>query len=318
MKQINILVTGVGAIIGYGIIKSLREHTAHNVRIIGMDIYDDAYGQFICDKFYVAERADSPKYLDFINNIIEKEHIDLIMPGIEQDMYRLHELGEKVNTKVVMNNDLLIELSQDKLLTYDFFRKEGLNVIPTLFEKSYQDCVSRLGSPFLLKPRHSYAGKGIHKIYNEEEFLFYNKNPEANICQRIIGTDNSEYTISVFGKGDGSYADFIILKRKLAQTGATDKATFVQEDKDLMDYVDKVCQLTNPVGPTNIQLRKEGDEVFLLEINPRISSACSIRTRMGYNDPLKCIEFYLNGHHIDPEEKKQLHAVRFIDDYFYE
>ena len=119
--MLNILVTGVGAIIGYGIIKSLREQTTYEVRIIGMDIYDDAYGQFVCDKFYIAERADSPKYLDFINHIVEKENIDLIMPGIEQDMYRLHELGEKVNTKVIMNNDLLIELSQDKLLTYDFF-----------------------------------------------------------------------------------------------------------------------------------------------------------------------------------------------------
>lgn len=316
--MLSILVTGVGAIIGYGIIKSLREQTMYDVRIIGMDIYDDAYGQFVCDKFYIAERADSPKYLDFINHIVEKESIDLIMPGIEQDMYRLHELGNKVNTKVVMNNNLLIELSQDKLLTYDFFAKAGLNVIPTLFNKSYFDCVSRLGSPFLLKPRHSYASKGIHKIYTEEEFSFYNKQPETNIYQRIVGTDNSEYTISVFGKGDGSYADYIILKRKLAQTGATDKATIVMNDAVLMDYVDKVCQATNPIGPTNIQLRKEDDKVFLLEINPRISSACSIRTHMGYNDALKSIEFYLYGRHMTPSEKKQLHAVRFIDDYFYE
>lgn len=317
MKQINILVTGVGAIIGYGIIKSLREQNAHDVRIIGMDIYDDAYGQFVCDKFFIAERADSPKYLDFINNIVEKEHIDLIMPGIEQDMYRLHDLVDNVKTKVVLNNDLLIELSQDKLFTYEYFQKEGLNVIPTLFERSYQDCTSRLGSPFLLKPRHSYAGKGIHKIYNEEEFNFYNKTPETNICQRIVGSDNSEYTISVFGKGDGTYADYIILRRKLAQTGATDKATFIPNDTVLMDYVDKVCQLTNPIGPTNIQLRTEGDTVYLLEINPRISSACSIRTRMGYNDALKSIEYYLFDRHMEPSEKKQLHAVRFIDDYFY-
>lgn len=314
----NILVTGVGAIIGYGIIKSLREQSMHDIRIIGMDIYDDAYGQFVCDQFYIAERADSPKYLEFINKVIEKENIELIMPGIEQDMYRLHELGDKVNTKVVLNNDLLIELSQDKLLTYEYLAKEGLNVIPTLFKNSYYDCVSRLGSPFLLKPRHSYASKGIHKIYTEEEFAFYNKYPEANIFQRIVGTDNSEYTISVFGKGDGTYADYIILKRKLAQTGATDKATLVMKDTELMDYVDKVCQVTNPIGPTNIQLRKEGDKVYLLEINPRISSACSIRTHMGYNDALKSIEFYLYGRHMEPTEKKQLHAVRFIDDYFYE
>lgn len=313
----NILVTGVGAIIGYGIIKSLRSQQAHDIEIIGMDIYDDAYGQFLCDRFYVAERADSSKYLDFINDLVEKENISLIIPGIEQDMYRLHELGGKVQTRVVLNNDLLINLSKDKLETFTFFRDKGVNVIPTLFERPYDECVEVLGNPFLLKPRTSYASKGIHKIHSEEEFNFYNKRPSANICQRIIGTDLSEYTIAVFGRGDGTYADYIILRRKLAQTGATDKATMVPYDKALMDYVDKICELTKPYGPTNIQLRKDGDEVFLLEINPRISSACSIRAHMGYNDSLKCIELYLYNRHIIPEQKKMLHAVRFIEDYFY-
>lgn len=314
----NILVTGVGAIIGYGIIKSLRGQRIHDVRIIGMDIYDDAYGRFVCDKFYVAERADSPKYLDFINQIIVNEKIDLIIPGIEQDMYRLHELGNKIQTKVVLNNDLLINLSKDKLGTFKFFKDKGINVIPTMFKETYNVCVKELGNPFLLKPRTSYASKGIHKIYSEEDFNFYNKHPEANIFQRIVGSDNSEFTISVFGKGDGTYADYIILKRKLAQTGATDKATVIPNDNALMEYVDKICQITYPIGPTNIQVRKEEGKVFLLEINPRISSACSIRTHMGYNDALKSIEYYLFSRHMEPIEKKRLHAVRFIDDYFYE
>ena len=314
----NVLVTGVGAIIGYGIIKSLRSQQDHDVRIIGMDIFDDAYGRFLCDEFYVAQRADSPAYLDFINGLIEKENIALIIPGIEQDIYRLHELGDKVNTKVVLNNDLLINLSKDKLETFRFFKDKGINLIPTLFKCSYRDCVAELGNPFLLKPRSSYASKGIHKIFSEEEFDFYNKHPEDNIFQRIVGTESSEYTISVFGKGDGSYADYIILRRKLAQTGATDKAETVLYDKALMDYVDRISAITKPYGPTNIQLRKEGDEVFLLEINPRISSACSIRTHMGYNDPLKCMELYLYDRHMPSAEKKVMHAVRFIDDFFYE
>ena len=313
----NILVTGIGAIIGYGIINSLKAQNKYHVHLVGMDIYDDAYGQFLCDKFYVAERADSPKYLDYINGVVKKENIDLILPGIEQDMYRLHELGDKVNTKIVLNNDLLINLSKDKLETFRFFKEKGINVIPTLFEESYEECVIKLGIPFLLKPRSSYASKGIHKIYSEEEFMFYNKRPKDNICQRIIGTESSEYTIAVLGKGDGTYADYIILRRKLAQTGATDKATTVLYDQALMDYVDKICEITKPFGPTNIQLRKDGDKVFLLEINPRISSACSIRTYMGYNEPLKCIELYLNNRHMAPVEKKVMHAVRFIDDFFY-
>jgi len=314
----NVLVTGVGAIIGYGIITSLKQQTVHHVHIVGMDIYEDAYGRFLCDTFYQAERADSPKYLEFIKQLVEKEHIDLILPGIEHDMYRLNELKDSIPTKIVLNNALLIELSQDKLKTYTFFKEKGINVIPTLYKATYETCTTTLGNPFLLKPRSSYASKGIHIIHSEEAFNFYNKTPENNIFQQIIGTDQEEYTIAVFGKGDGSYADFLILKRTLAQTGATEKATTILYDKTVMDYVDELCALTQPIGPTNIQVRKEGEKAYLLEINPRISSACSIRTKLGYNDPLKCIEYYLYGRHATPETKKVMHAVRFIDDYFYE
>lgn len=314
----NVLVTGVGAIIGYGIINSLRRQSAYDLHIVGMDIYDDAYGQFLCDKFYVAERADSVNYHGFIDRLVAQEHIDLIIPGIEQDMYRLFEIRDCIKTRIVLNNELLIRLSKDKLETYRFFHQKHLSVIPTLYQASYEECVEKLGEPFLLKPRSSYASKGIHRIHSKEEFDFYNKDRDANIFQRIIGSDAEEYTVAVFGKGDGTFADHIILKRKLAQTGATDKATLIPYDAEILRYVNEICGITRPVGPTNIQLRKEGDTVFLLEINPRISSACSIRTAMGYNDPLKCIEYYVNGRHLDPEKKKALHAVRFISDYFYE
>lgn len=316
--MLNVLVTGVGAIIGYGIINSLKRQEKYNVRIVGMDIFNDAYGQFLCDKFYTAILAYSDGYLSFINDVVDKEKIDLIIPGIEQDMYRMHELGDKVHAKVVLNNDLLINLSMDKLATFEYFREAGINVIPTLFKPSYEECIQVLGNPFLLKPRTSYASKGIYKIHNQAEFDFYNKDPKANIFQRIVGTDSEEYTIAVFGSGDGTYSDYIILRRKLAQTGATDKATLIEYDEELMDYVNQICQLTKPIGPTNIQLRKEGKKVFLLEINPRISSTCSIRMHMGYNDPLKCIDYFLYGKQSEPEVKKKLKSVRFISDFFYE
>lgn len=315
----NVLVTGVGAIIGYGIINSLRKVKNLNINILGMDIYSDAYGRFLCDKFFVAERADSLNYINFINNLIESEQIDLIIPGIEQDMYSLYEAQRLVKTKIVLNNDLLIKISKDKLATYDFFKGfPDIQLIPTLFQKEFNECVEMLGRPFLLKPRSSYASKGIRKISTQREFNFYNININDNIFQRIVGNDEEEYTVSIFGDGNGSFIDYIILKRKLAQTGATDKAEVV-DDNQILEYVSKICYISKPKGPTNIQLRKENNSIYLLEINPRISSACSIRTNAGYNEPYLCLIYYLGlkiQYH--PSPKKKIHAVRYISDYIYE
>ena len=60
-KPIHALVTGVGAIIGYGIIKSLRQ-SGLPIYIVGMDIYEDAVGQHWCDKFIQAKYAIDPNY----------------------------------------------------------------------------------------------------------------------------------------------------------------------------------------------------------------------------------------------------------------
>ena len=46
----TILVTGVGAIMGYGILRSLRS-TGRKLNLVGLDIYPDAAGQEWCDVF---------------------------------------------------------------------------------------------------------------------------------------------------------------------------------------------------------------------------------------------------------------------------
>src|SRR5271155_4521825 len=85
----TILVTGVGAVIGYGIVRSLRA-SKFPVRIVGMDIYADAVGQRWCDVFEQAVRADDPRYPEHVAELILRHSIHLVIPGIEQDVDRLN------------------------------------------------------------------------------------------------------------------------------------------------------------------------------------------------------------------------------------
>lgn len=317
--MITVLVTGIGAIIGYGIINSLRQSSIP-VRIVGMDIYDNNYGRHLVDAFYQAKKAYSDEYEDFILQLVQKESVDLIIPGIEQDMYRLFELRDKIPTTIVLNNELLTKLSKDKWQTYEYFKNNSdINLIPSAIDKKYEECVSLFGSPFLMKPRTSYASKGLHIIDNKQDFDFYDsQNNHQNIYQTIVGTTEEEYTVGVFGDGKGGYFDSIILRRMLAQTGATDKAEVVIENRQILDYVDSICKVTKPIGPTCIQLRKDEKQVYLLEINPRISSSCSIRCAAGFNEADMCLKYYLLHEPIVPQEKRPIKAVRYVADCIYE
>lgn len=316
-RSINVLVTGVGAIIGYGIIKSLRE-SGLSVHIIGMDIYTDAVGQHWCDEFIQAKYAVDPDYIQFLLDVIHTRKIDIVFFGTEQEIYRAdkarNELGEEVQ-KLVLNRSEVLTLSKDKWATREFLLANGLGdmAIPSVIEGEY-DCIAvAFGPEFLLKPRTSYASKGIAKVSDAETFHFHKKRMGQNfMAQKLVGDAEHEYTVGTFCLGDGTYSSLIALKRKLSQEGATAKAE-VFHDPLLIEAVNRLCMALSPIGPTNFQFRLDGEHYLLLEVNPRISSSTSIRAAFGYNEAKMCVHYFLDHKVIVPVVRFGK-AIRFIDE----
>ena len=316
-RPYTILVTGVGAIIGYGVIKSIRRSQipAH---IIGMDIYEDAVGQAWCDEFIQAKLAADPGYITFLKDIIRTKNVDLVFFGTEQEIYRVdecrEEMGEDIR-KIVINKSEILKLSVDKWHTREFLLENGMSeyAIPSVIEGDYDSIAALFGKEFLLKPRSSYASKGIHRVSDKVSFEFYKRNMGAGfMAQKLIGDIEHEYTVGAFGFGDGTYVGSIALKRKLSQEGATSKA-WVVKIPALDRAVERICRVMKPIGPTNLQFRMEGEHCYLLEVNPRISSSTSIRAALGYNEAKLCIEHYLEGKITMPEVKAG-YAIRYIDE----
>ena len=104
------------------------------------------------------------------------------------------------------------------------------------------------------------------------------------------------------------------LRRTLAKEGFTQRAVV-----DMPTHAEEVIQdlsaLLKPVGPTNFQFRLHKGELKLLEINPRISSATSIRTAFGYNESRMAVDYFLSGTVPNPPVIRQGHAVRYTEDW---
>ena len=75
-----------------------------------------------------------------------------------------------------------------------------------------------------------------------------------------------------------------------------------------------LCELFRPIGPTNFQFRRHEGVLKLLEINPRVSSATSIRTAFGYNESAMAVEFYLDGKRPVQPAIRAGRAVRYLED----
>lgn len=313
----TILVTGVGAVIGYGILRSLRK-SHDNVYLIGTDIYSDAVGQAWTNQFHLAPLTSSDSYLEWLSKIITENQVDLVIPGIEQDLHFFSDNRDfftNLSVRVALNNKNLIDLSRDKwLMDQELLRINSLVRIPSLNKGDFLTLSSQLGLPFIMKPRASYASKGLVRVYDETTFSFYaHQLGHSLIAQPIIGSDNEEYTVAVFGDATGAVCASITLQRKLASDGSTAKA-WIRQDKELEREVRLLCHHFKPLGPTNLQFRKDSEGWKLLEINPRISSTTSIRTAFGYNEAKMCLDFFIDGENICQPIIRPGFAVRYIED----
>lgn len=318
---INVLVTGVGAVIGYGIIKSLR-NSKYNCNIIGIDIFHDAVGQVWCDKFIQGIRADSANFIGFINSVIDEYDIDLVIPGIEQDLESLIQKFEELTSsaKYVLNNKELFTTFHDKKRTYDFL-ENTVALIPHIYfnHELYKNASEHFGLPFILKQDISYASKGVATINNQKDFdYFIDKFGQNCMAQKKLQINDNEFTCSIFGLKDGRFVNPICLQRELSAEGATKKATNIEVDSELMQTLKSISYVCKFEGPTNLQFIKYEEKYLLLEINARISSSTSIRRLFGVNEAEMCIDYYIFGKIPEVKVQKFGTVIRYIEDVYFD
>jgi carbamoyl-phosphate synthase large subunit len=302
--MIKVLVSGVGAVIGYGIIASLRA-MQEQVFILGIDLDSEAVGKHWCDAFVACPRLDAPNYKEFLVGLVQAHQIDLMIPGLPQEIDFLAApfMKDEIPTTLALNQIEFIQLAQDKLALHEQLAAEGLPNIPTMEVGTWREMAQALGTPFLLKPRRGMSSRGIHRIENETDLNYWkNKGGSEGIAQRIMGDVADEFTVGVFGFGDGTSTVPITFKRRLAPGGATGRAEVVSIPQ-LDSLVERLTQLWKPLGPTNFQFRYHAGNYWLHDVNPRISSSSSIRAAFGFNEPQMCVEFFLRGTRPAPEIK---------------
>jgi carbamoyl-phosphate synthase large subunit len=314
----TVMVTGVGAIMGYGLLRSLRA-ACPGTRLVGADIYSDAFGQVWCDAFEQAPLTSDCNYLDWLLSVVKKHRVDLVIPGIEQDVHRLTDEQDKLsdfNCRFALNSVQLINLTRDKWAMHQALLEiDDASRIPSYLSGNYVTLSTLLGLPFILKPRRGYASKGLVKVSSEDEFLVSGEQlGEHLMAQPLVGTDEEEFTVGVFGDGQGGVCASISMQRRLGRDGSTAKA-WIKNHASLDEAVLRLCAHFKPLGPTNLQFRRDGLNWKLLEINPRVSSTSSIRTAFGYNEALMSVNFYLNGQLPSQPKTRQGFAIRFIEDY---
>jgi len=302
----TVLVTGVGALIGQGILQSLNKSVDRlDIHVIGIDRNKETHARHLCDQFIQKPcvKESSPDYLDFWCSLIRERKIELILPGIEDDVIFFNQNRQSsVGFPALLNSSKTLALGLDKYSLFEFAHANNILTIPTALTSDLQ-AIEELNlsqKKSIVKPRASNGSRGILRFEGDEEinaFLETKSIKELNcyIIQPYIGFDTEEYTASIFGFGDGTYHGPIAFRRLLAKEGYTKYAKTVEPTHEILLSIDTVAKNCHPVGPTNFQFREQDNRYLLMEINPRFSSTTSVKTAFGFDETQMAMRFFFNG-----------------------
>ncbi len=241
----------------------------------------------------------------------------MLIPSIEVDVYSWNQHRNEIEAsgcKVLLNSADLINSCQDK---WEFYKKLSeacaQYAIPTSLQ--YDD---NMAYPLLLKPRRGYASQGIVRVENNDELKKHERDIGSYLMvQPVIGDAEHEYTVSAFFDERSILCAYNALKRSLSKQGFTETAKTINI-AGIEQVLKDIAAVFKPIGPTNFQFRMGKDGTLkLLEINPRISSATSIRAAFGYNESEMSIRHFLKGETIIAPQQRNGKAIRYIEDMIY-
>ena len=320
-----VLATGVGALIGQGILQGLQSYNRHNLTILGTDLNSCTHAKYLCHEFIQkpAIPEGHPDYLQFWTHLVHHHQIDLILPGIENDVvFFARTRADQVTLPALINSQAVLELGFDKYKLYQFALEHDVKTIPTILASDQAALEHMLDQScqYLLKPRCSNGSLGLHRFQSASDLSIFLEDTikldrSQYILQPCVGTDDKEYTASIFGFGDGSYQGPIVFRRTLSKEGYTKYAQTVDPAEDVLSSIDTISRQATPLGPTNFQFRQVHGDFLLMEINPRFSSTTSLKAAFGFDETAMALAFSFEGITDTPLKLLKGEGYRFTADF---
>ena len=286
----TILVTAAGAPGAAALLRGLRENGERDVRLVGVDMSERAIGRRLCDAFQLVPPGADPGYADAILELVEREHVDVVLPQSSHDLPHLAAARGRFPVPVLVSGPETVRRSNDKAETYELLHRIGVRapefrrvtgaagVEAAARELGYPD------RPVCFKPVFSSGSRGFrvldptvdraHQLLYERPGAVAMRLEEAVDLLPVDGVDllvmelatGGERTID--GIADGT--KIVLGHPKTREAMRAGLAMFFEtlDDPALMETAGKIVEELEIEWFFNIQL--VGD--FVIEVNPRIST----------------------------------------------
>ncbi len=248
-----------------------------NLEIIGADVSTTAPALSFCDITLQVPRIDNPQYIPFLQEYCKVNHVDALIPTIDTDLFILAKNKNLFgSTRVIISDPDKVAFCRDKRLTGAFFGSCGL-LFPEPVD-NYKNYTQ--GFPAFIKPIDGSSSINTYKVDNEEELASFSKIVPDYIIQPFIS--GTEYTVDVFCDFNGNPI-YITPRIRLAVRAGEVLKTKIDQDKTIIDEVQKLIKQYKPCGAITIQLIKNNrtGKNYYIEINPRFGGGAPLSIKAG-------------------------------------
>jgi carbamoyl-phosphate synthase large subunit len=281
----NVLISSGGRRVGLA--KCFRESLAAlrlNGRIVGIDASSCAPIAHFVDAFYEVPRCTDASFLPAVEQICERERVDVIVPAIDTELPVYAAAKESFRRRgivIAVSTPETIEISSNKVLTHSWLSARGFPVP----KQSTPECVlaepSEWRLPLIVKLKNGSASVGVRVVQSLEELAAAASSDSDNwIVQELIA--GSEYTVNVFVNGHGQCICAVPHARLEVRAGEVSKARTVRNEALMQTVIRIVEALPGAYGALNVQcFLTPAGEIRIIEINARFGGGYPLAHKAG-------------------------------------
>lgn len=194
-KKANILVTGVGGIVGQEIIKCLKmanadERSSIWYDIIGANASPFAAGLYMVKKGVIIPKADDDKNISSLIDIIKRNKVSAVYVGTDPELALISRnkklIEEETSAKVLVNPLNVIDIVRDKWKTFRYLEENGFPCTESAIPEYRGSFLDRHKFPLVVKPREAYGSLQFHVVNDRIELDYAISNIEKCGWRPII------------------------------------------------------------------------------------------------------------------------------------
>jgi len=300
---VNILITSAGRRVGLiqAFKKELKAHYPESI-LLTTDLNPEfSPACHFSDKSIKVGLFNDPDYIPVLLKHSIENNIRLIIPTLDTELELLsrnRNIFEESKIEIVLSQEHFIKICNDKNLTAKFFNQQGIST-PKIYHPS------KLEYPVFVKPKNGSNSKGIYFAKNISEIPpVHLKSPEMMFMEFMDPNIYEEYTVDAYYSKDNNLICAVPRIRSKVVGGESNQG-ITKKNYLLKMIKTKLSNIPGAVGCITLQFfvnKKNENEVYGLEINPRFGGGYPFAYNAGANFPKMIVEEYLNLSKINYDE----------------